>query len=290
MSGPFRPWRSATTMPKTIDIPINLKVTFDDERRVIAVVGTPFEIPLLDLPEAPPAKPAIPAAPEPPPSTGGIAEAKEEAILESIAAGARAAVARLGKAERDLFELLRHFENDSLRKHPPGYVDKARIDTIGTGTPLEIGYGFTGKGLRDVTRAGMMAPAVLWRQMTRAEADRFLAAQLIPAYQSLVLQDLPAEVRGDLAPHQLAALASFYFNCGGANFSLLIGHPDTGKTNRLYQGNFDSVRAVLPLYNRSRGIVRNGLVRRRRYELALWDGSGFDDPAPPPLALRYPLD
>ena len=63
------------------------------------------------------------------------------------------------------------------------------------------------------------------------------------------------------------ALTSFTFNCGVTNLNNLI----TGE-NRLNSGNYKSVEKILPMYRKAGGKVREGLEKRRAWELSLWRG------------------
>ncbi len=74
-------------------------------------------------------------------------------------------------------------------------------------------------------------------------------------------------VKVDLTEYQLNALTSFAFNCGMTNLKTLINGED-----RLNSGNYDSVAEVMPQYNKAGGKTREGLVKRRSWELSLWNG------------------
>ena len=75
-------------------------------------------------------------------------------------------------------------------------------------------------------------------------------------------------VKVDLTEYQLNALTSFAYNCGMTNLKTLINGDD-----RLNNGNYESVAKVLPQYNKAGGKTREGLVKRRSWELSLWQGS-----------------
>ena len=74
-------------------------------------------------------------------------------------------------------------------------------------------------------------------------------------------------VKVDLTEYQLNALTSFAFNCGMTNLKTLINGED-----RLNSGNYDSIAEVMPQYNKAGGKTREGLVKRRSWELSLWNG------------------
>jgi GH24 family phage-related lysozyme (muramidase) len=65
----------------------------------------------------------------------------------------------------------------------------------------------------------------------------------------------------------LNALTSFAFNCGMTNLKKLVNGQD-----RLNDGNYESVERLLPMYRKAGGKVREGLVKRRSWELGLWKG------------------
>jgi len=71
----------------------------------------------------------------------------------------------------------------------------------------------------------------------------------------------------DLTEHQLNALTSFAFNCGMSNLKQLVQG-----SNRLNAGNYKSVEEYLPQYRLAAGKPRKGLVKRRAWELSLWQG------------------
>ena len=75
-------------------------------------------------------------------------------------------------------------------------------------------------------------------------------------------------VKVDLTEYQLNALTSFAFNCGMTNLKTLINGE-----NRLNSGNYESVEKILPQYRKAGGKVREGLIKRRAWELSLWKGT-----------------
>ncbi len=71
----------------------------------------------------------------------------------------------------------------------------------------------------------------------------------------------------DLTEYQLNALTSFAFNCGMTNLKTLI----TGE-DRLNSGNYDSIEKIMPMYRKAGGKVREGLEKRRAWEVSLFKG------------------
>ena len=74
-------------------------------------------------------------------------------------------------------------------------------------------------------------------------------------------------VKVDLTEYQLNALTSFAFNLGMTNLKTLINGE-----NRLNSGNYKSIEQIMPLYRKAGGKVREGLVKRRAWEISLWNG------------------
>lgn len=132
-------------------------------------------------------------------------------------------------------------------KHFEGYYPRAYTCAGGVQT---IGYGCTD---REIVAKG---------SISKERACSELRRELHKAKQQV--NDI---VNVHLNDHQLAALTSFTFNCGPTNLKKLVGG-----SNRLNEGNYDSITKILPQYRRAGGRVRKGLERRRVWELALWEG------------------
>lgn len=112
-----------------------------------------------------------------------------------------------------------------------------------------IGYGHTGI-------------AVSRGIISQQEATELLEEELHKT-KLVVLQI----VKVPLTQSQLAALTSFTYNCGrGALYQLV------NQEGRLNDGNYASVAEVLPMYRKAGGKIRKGLVKRRNFELQLWQG------------------
>lgn len=93
------------------------------------------------------------------------------------------------------------------------------------------------------------------------------AAEILQEEFDLIKNKVIKEVKVELNKHQLYALTSFAFNCGMTNLRTLIN----GK-GRLNSGNYKSVEEILPLYRMAGGKIKEGLVKRRAWELAIWKG------------------
>ena len=131
-------------------------------------------------------------------------------------------------------------------KHFEGFRSKKYICSGGKET---IGYGHTG-------------PAVHKGDMSEKEASSLLERELRETQK--VVESI---VKVPLNSNQLAALTCFTYNCGRGALSQLVGKP-----GRLNDGNYDSIDEILPKYRMAGGKVRKGLVRRRAFELDLWNG------------------
>ena len=130
-------------------------------------------------------------------------------------------------------------------KHFEGFRSKAYTCC---GGKLTIGYGHTGRAV---------AKGIISQQ----EATNLLEVELDKTKQVVLeLVEVP------LTDAQLAALTSFTYNCGrGALYQLV------SQEGRLNDGNYDSVAHVLPMYRMAGGKVRKGLVKRRAFEVELWN-------------------
>jgi len=144
----------------------------------------------------------------------------------------------INKAWYDMLRGVKHFES---------YRAEAYTCCGGKRT---IGYGHTGE-------------AVAKGIISEREASDLLEKEL-HEYKDVVL----SIVKVPLTDNQLAALTSFTYNCGrGALYQLV------SQDGRLNDGNYQSVSDVMPMYRMAGGKVRKGLVKRRKFELALWNNS-----------------
>ena len=132
-------------------------------------------------------------------------------------------------------------------KYFEGYKSKKYYCCAGVAT---IGYGCTDK---TIVNKG---------SLSKASAQRILSEEI-----KNVRDRVRRAVTVDLTHNQLNALTSFTFNCGMTNLNNLI----TGK-DRLNSGNYKSIEKILPMYRKAGGKVREGLERRRAWELRLWKG------------------
>lgn len=144
----------------------------------------------------------------------------------------------INKAWYDMLRGVKHFES---------YRAEAYTCCGGKRT---IGYGHTGI-------------AVSKGIISEREASDLLEKEL-HEYKDVVL----SIVKVPLTDNQLAALTSFTYNCGrGALYQLV------SQEGRLNDGNYQSVSEVMPMYRKAGGKVRKGLVKRRKFEVALWNNS-----------------
>lgn len=109
-----------------------------------------------------------------------------------------------------------------------------------------IGYGHT-KGV------------FLGMVITEKQATQFLAEDC--EWVEKVLSDY---VKVPLNQNQYDALASFIFNLGGTNFK------NSTLLRKLNSGDYRGAADELPRWNKQKGVVLNGLTKRRAEERALF--------------------
>lgn len=96
------------------------------------------------------------------------------------------------------------------------------------------------------------------------------AAKVLAQEFEHVKNQVMEEVEVELNKHQLYALTSFAFNCGMSNLRALVNGD-----GRLNEGNYKSVEKILPLYRMAGGQVKEGLIKRRAWELSIWKGQAI---------------
>lgn len=139
-----------------------------------------------------------------------------------------------------------HFE-------PNAYVDK-----IAKGNPLAIGYGITSKypdGRKVKATDTVTEPEA--HEHLKQHIDKFVLPKLekIPGWE-------------EMDHHKQAALIGFAYNTGGTFY----GNKGYETISRhLKNKDWDKVDDAMHLYNRSGGVVRNGLIRRRKSEADMWN-------------------
>lgn len=137
--------------------------------------------------------------------------------------------------------LVQRFEGCRLQAYP---------DPATGGDPWTIGWGQTGPDI---------VPGLVW---TQAQADEALRREL-----ALFGERVDALVLVHLEPHEMAALASFAYNCGIGNLRgstllrLLNAGDRKGAANQFLR------------WNRAAGKVMRGLTIRRAAERALFLGT-----------------
>jgi lysozyme len=137
---------------------------------------------------------------------------------------------------------------------PRVYSDAGGKLTIGVGhllTPSELSSGkiwIKGKAVRYAD--GLSEPQIL-----------DLLGQDLEGAEAAVNNGVEVE----LSQNQFDALVSFCFNVGAAAFR------SSALLRLLNQGQYDEVPAQLRRWVHCRGEVVQGLVRRREYEIALWN-------------------
>ena len=104
--------------------------------------------------------------------------------------------------------------------------------------------------------------------VSRGKIDQSVAAKVLEQELSETRKLVQQTVTVELSEHQLNALTSFAFNCGMSNLKQLVNGD-----GRLNDGNYESVERLLPMYRKAGGMVRQGLVKRRKWEVSLWRGN-----------------
>lgn len=135
-------------------------------------------------------------------------------------------------------DLIKEFEGFSYVAYP---------DPGTGGIPYTIGWGHAGPDVKP----GM--------KITKERAEELLIADLASACRAV-----ESSVKVPLTDNQFAALVSFVFNCGPANFR------NSTLLRRLNAGDYGCVPAELAKWNRAAGKVLPGLSRRRAAEAVLW--------------------
>jgi len=141
------------------------------------------------------------------------------------------------------------WDNNMLRgiKFFEGYREVAYTCSGGVRT---IGYGCTDKSV-----------------VSKGKICKNKAETILVNHLEKVKKKVDEAVVVDLTDYQLNALTSFAFNCGMTNLKTLISGKD-----RLNSGNYESVSKIMPMYRKAGGKVREGLVKRRAWEIELWEG------------------
>jgi GH24 family phage-related lysozyme (muramidase) len=96
--------------------------------------------------------------------------------------------------------------------------------------------------------------------ITQAQADKMLIDDM-GKYESFVNNPAYVPLTAQLNQHQFDALVSFCYNCGQGNLKTLC---QKGRT-------LAQIAAKIPEYNKAGGNVLNGLVRRRKAEVELFN-------------------
>lgn len=139
-------------------------------------------------------------------------------------------------------ELIKQFEGLSLKP----YLDAVNIPTIGFGnTYYEDGTKVT---LKD-------------RPITEERATELLEFIANKTFS----ENINKVVKVPLNQNQFDALVSFAYNIGNGNFN------SSTLLRWLNQGNYKEASMQLLRWDKSKGIVLNGLTKRRKAEKALFD-------------------
>jgi len=150
-------------------------------------------------------------------------------------------------------------------KNYEGFLPSAKVDKITTGNPLMIGYGTTKQYPNG-------KPIQATDTVTKEQATEHLK-QHIEKHVSPHLEKIPGWDEMDAGKQ--ASLIGFGYNAGGAFYGAK-GFETI--TKALKDKNWDAVPEAMKLYNKSKGEVRTGLVRRRETEAGMWKGPSEQTP------------
>ncbi|MDQ0169195.1 lysozyme [Paenibacillus tundrae] len=105
--------------------------------------------------------------------------------------------------------------------------------------------------------------------ITQAQADAMLISDLA-RYEAYVNNPVYVPLTNKLNQNQFDALVSFCYNTGQSNLKKLCVAPRT----------LAQIAAKMPEYNKAGGKVSNGLVRRRKAEVTLFNSPVKETPRP----------
>lgn len=145
------------------------------------------------------------------------------------------------KINKEGLELIKSFEGCRLVAYDDLQPNKTITSMSQVKGTLTIGYGHT---------AGVTVGMVI----NQSQADNMLKSDM-KKYEKHVTDN----VKIALNENQFSALVSFCYNCGVGNLKTLV-------KNR----NAEQIAEAMPLYNKSKGKVLNGLVKRRKAERELF--------------------
>lgn len=135
---------------------------------------------------------------------------------------------------------------------------------------LTIGYGHTDAAGPPVVKEGMT--------ITKEQASAILRTDL-----GRVEANVSSMVKVPLNDNQYAAMVSFVFNCGEANFA------KSSLLRKLNASDYTSVPTELMKWTKANGVQVHGLVNRRAAEAGLWAkgshiASQYIEPEPAPAS------
>lgn len=145
------------------------------------------------------------------------------------------------KINKEGLELIKSFEGCRLVAYDDLQPNKTITHISQVKGTLTIGYGHT---------AGVTVGQVI----SQAQADNMLKSDMAK-YEKYVTDN----VKITLNENQFSALVSFCYNCGVGNLRTLV-------RNRTAE----QIAEAIPLYNKAKGQVLKGLVRRREAERQLF--------------------
>lgn len=179
---------------------------------------------------------------------------EEKNILASVAAAASIGSGAMAQnIKPEALELATHH----IKKFET-FIPNAEVDEIGTGKPINIGYGIA----REYPDG---RPVKLGDTVTEKEAHEHLSQHI----DKKIIPNM-TKIPGwhEMDAHKQAALVGFAYNTGG----YFYGNKGFETiSNHLKNKEWDKVDDAMKLYNKSGGKVRNGLIRRRNIEADMWN-------------------
>jgi GH24 family phage-related lysozyme (muramidase) len=128
-----------------------------------------------------------------------------------------------------------------------------------------IGYGHLVGGKKSCESISATTPQNFKDGLSDADAEELFEEDL-----SGFVSHIQSKVTVDLHQYEFDALVSFSFNVGKGNFS------SSTMLKKLNNSKYDEVPAEFPRWNKSGGVVMNGLTKRRNREADIFKNDGYD--------------
>lgn len=172
------------------------------------------------------------------------------ALLAEVATVAKTGM-RMGPKGRALLESFESYQGTTYKDPGP------------TGLPITGGWGTTRDENGQPFRLGVAYPLEYWKRLKERDLVEFETGV------NLLLRGAPT------TQEQFDALVSFAYNVGLDidDDTLAEGLGDSTLLKRHLAGDYAGAKAAFAAWNKAKGKVLNGLVRRRAAEAALYGGA-----------------